>query len=134
MTDRSQYVSLNGYESDTKLITCGVPQGSVLGPLLFLIYMNDLPSCIAHAKVILFADDTTLYTSSENINTLYHNINIDLLNLVEWFRSNKLALNSSKTHYMIFTRQKVDFSQQLVKIETSIIERKNTCKFLGPRE
>ena len=131
LTDRSQYVSLNGYESDTKMITCGVPQGSVLGPLLFLIYMNDLPSCITHAKVILFADDTTLYTSSENINTLYHNINIDLLNLVEWFRSNKLALNSSKTHYMIFTRQKVDFNQQLVKIESSIIERKNTCKFLG---
>ena len=100
LTDRSQYVSLNGYESDTKMITCGVPQGSVLGPVLFLICMNDLPSCITHAKVILFADDTTLYTSSENINTLYHNINIDLLNLVEWFRSNKLALNSSKTHHI----------------------------------
>ena len=75
------------------MITCGVPQGSVLGPLLFLIYVNDLPSCITHAKVILFADDTTLYTSSENINTFYYNINIDLLNLVEWFRSNILALN-----------------------------------------
>ena len=69
---------MNGYESDIEMITCGVPQVSVLGALLFLIYMNDLPSCVTHAKVILFA----LYTSSENNNTLYHNINIDMLNLV----------------------------------------------------
>ena len=111
LTDRSQYVSLNGYESDTKIIMCGVPPGLVLGPLLSLIYMNDLPSCITHTKVILFVDDTTLYTS-ENINILYHNINIDLLNLVEWFRSNKLELDSSKTHYMIFTRQIVYFNSR----------------------
>ena len=67
LKNRQQYVSFQGTQSSVLEIDCGVPQGSVLGPLLFLIYMNDLPSCLKHSEVILFADDATLYASSKNI-------------------------------------------------------------------
>ena len=100
LKNRQQYVSFQGTQSSVLEIDCGVPQGSVLGPLLFLIYMNDLPSCLKHSEVILFADDTTLYASSKNIVQLYADINSDLADLIEWFRANKLSLNTSKTHYM----------------------------------
>ena len=69
---------------------------SVLGPLLFIIYTNDLPNCLTHSKAILFADDTTVYSSSEDIPTLFNNVNLDLDSLTEWFRSNKLSLNVGK--------------------------------------
>ena len=65
--------------------------------------MNDLPSCLKHSEVILFADDTTLYASSKIIVQLYDNINSDLADLIEWFRANKLSLNTRKTHYMLFS-------------------------------
>ena len=61
LTDRKQYVFYNGESSDLKLISCGVPQGSVLGPLLFLIYINDLPNISTNLKFFLFADDTNIY-------------------------------------------------------------------------
>ena len=82
LKNRQQYVSFQGTQSSVLEIDCGVPQGSVLGPLLFLIYMNDLPSCLKHSEVILFADDTTLCVSSKNIVQLYDNINSDLADLI----------------------------------------------------
>ena len=87
--------------SDIQPIPCGVPQGSVLGPLLFIIYTNDLPNCLSDSKAILFADDTTLYVSSNNIKTLYHSVNSELESLNDWFRSNKLSLNIGK-HIMFY--------------------------------
>ena len=112
-------------------IDCGVPQGSVLGPLLFLIYMNDLPSCLSHSRVILFADDTTLYSSSSNLKLLYDNMNQDLQRLVDWFRANKLSLNTSKTNYLtILSKRQIDDIYQL-SMDTEIIEKKDCCKFLG---
>ena len=91
LKNRQQYVSFQGTQSSVLEIDCGVPQGSVLGPLLFLTYMNDLPSYLKHSEVILFADNTTLYASSKNIVQLYDNINSDLSDLIEWFRANKLS-------------------------------------------
>ena len=78
-------------------------RGSVLGPLLFIIYTNDLPDSLDGAKSILFVDDTTIYISSNNITNLYRDMNIKLDNLTDWFRANKLSLNITKTNYMIFT-------------------------------
>ncbi len=78
LTHRYQYVSYHGIDSDPMEITCGVPQGSILGPLLFLIYMTDLALCLAHTHSILFADDTTIYMSSNDIEQLYRLVNHDL--------------------------------------------------------
>ena len=81
------------------------PQGSVLGPLLFILYTNDLPNTLTVSKSILFADDTTIYYSHSNLNTLYTNLNKDLQILNDWFKTNKLSLNVSKTQYMIFNKK-----------------------------
>ena len=78
-------------------------RGQCWGPLLFIIYTNDLPDSLNGAKSILFADDTTIYISSNNISNLYRDMNIELDNLTDWFRANKLSLNVTKTNYMIFT-------------------------------
>ena len=134
LQNRKQYVSYDGVDSDSESIEYGVPQGSVLGPLLFLIYMNDLPQCICHSKVILFADDTTLYCSSTNIVELHEQINNDLKIMIDWFRTNKLSLNTSKTNYLIISppRQHARPLENLkLKIGEDIIERKKSCKFLG---
>ena len=77
LTGRKQYVLYNNTQSSKQYITCGVPQGSVLGPLLFLIYINDIPNCLKYSKSIVFADDTTIFASCKNMNTLYNNMNDD---------------------------------------------------------
>ena len=133
LKNRQQYVSFQGTQSSVLEIDCGVPQGSVLGPLLFLIYMNDLPSCLKHSEVILFADDTTLYASSKNIVQLYDNINSDLADHMEWLRAHKLSLYTSKTHYMLFSPVTGVHSsvQHTVNIDSDVIARKHHCKFIG---
>ena len=100
LTDRKQYVHYRNKNSSSERIECGVPQGSVLGPLLFIIYTNDLPDSLNGAKSILFADDTTIYISFNNISNLYRDMNIELDNITDWFRANKLSLNVTKTNYM----------------------------------
>ena len=89
LANRKQYVIYNNKTSDNLDITCGVPQGSVLGPLLFIVYTNDLPDCIEGAETILFADDTTICQSSDNIEFLYHSMNDNLDRLTDWFKANK---------------------------------------------
>ena len=112
---------------------CGVPQGSVLGPLLFIIYTNDLPNCLQYSKAILFADDTTVYSSSKNIQYLYKSANTDLQSLAEWFRANKLSLNVGKTNYIIFShKNNIDIRNNLsLQIGNDTINRQNVVKFLG---
>ena len=85
-------------------MNCGVPQGSVLGPLLFIIYTNDVPHCLAHNKANIFADDTTLFSSGNCVQELFNNMKTDLLELIDWFRANKLSLNLSKTNYVLFRK------------------------------
>ncbi len=80
------------------MVTCGVLQGSVLGPLLFIIYTNDLPNALKHTHAILFADDTTIYMKSNNLNKLYDHVNLDLNALDLWFKTNKFSLNISNTN------------------------------------
>jgi len=100
--DRTQYIQYKGISSEKQCITCGVPQGSVLGPLLFIIYTNDLPLSLTDTKAILFSYDTTLYASSKRPDELYHKINNDLDCPWDWFKANKLSLNIAKTNYMLF--------------------------------
>ena len=133
LTGRKQYVLYNNTQSSKQYITCGVPQGSVLGPLLFLIYINDIPKCLKHSKSIVFADDTTIFASCNNMNTLHNNMNDDLANLINWFKANMLSLNIAKTNYLLFPSSKlvnVGGNMKLYAGADEII-RNECCKFLG---
>ena len=83
-------------------ITCGVPQGSILGPLLFLIYINDLVNSANKLSTILLADDTYLFYSGKDIGTIEYTVNNELTQIQEWLTSNQLTLNIKKTNFIIF--------------------------------
>jgi hypothetical protein len=106
ISNRYQYVDIDGARSDLLCVSCGVPQGSSLGPILFLLYINDLPLCTNLLKVLLFADDTTLICSSRDLTTLINALNDELSNIANWFNLNKLSLNAAKSSYMIFSNHK----------------------------
>ena len=93
LTNRKQYVYYDSTDSELLLIKCGVPQGSILGPLLFLIYVNDISYSSNALQYILFADDTNVFCSNSDFNTLLRTINSELPNLSKWFKSNKLSIN-----------------------------------------
>ena len=98
LTERYQCTISNNVISDTKLITCGVPQGSVCGPLLFLLYINDIAKVLDHCKVSLYADDTVIYVAHDNVNSALELLQGDLNNLSSWCTRNKLTINSRKTN------------------------------------
>ena len=99
LTNRSQKTKVNGELSSTREIECGVPQGSVLGPLLFIVYVNDIGRYITELKVSLYADGTALYTSGENYIDIILNVRIDLESIIQWLRANQLLINVKKTKY-----------------------------------
>ena len=105
LSNRNQYVSINGYESSLAVINCGVPQGSALAPLLFLLYINDLNQAIKFCKVHHFADNTNLLCRSNSIKKLKKLVNADLKHLVNWLNANKISLNVEKTE-MVITKSK----------------------------
>ena len=96
LSKRKQYVSYKGTKSSPYDVTLGVPQGSVLGTLLFILYTKYLPISLKHSK----ADDTTVYAIVKNSRELYEQVNEDLYHLTDWFRANRLSVNASKTKYM----------------------------------
>ena len=131
-TDRNQYVVYEGVESDKMSITCGVPQGSILGPLLFLLYVNDVVNVSDVLLLILYADDTNAFLSGNDIDALIDTMNEELKKLVVWLQVNKLKLNVKKTHFMIFSsnKHKYDYTKKLFLLNTEIKMEKFT-KFLG---
>lgn len=137
LSDRTQYVHLSnktGTETNSvpRTLTHGVPQGSILGPLLFLIYINDLPNSLNSSTSILFADDTSLYKSSSNIRDVFTSINNDLKHLYDWFMVNRLSLNKSKSYYIIFNKKANKMPIDLkVTIDNCNIFEKTSIKFLG---
>ena len=96
LNNRQQFTVIDGIESKYKAVRCGVPQGSILGPLLFLIYINDLPKCSQLLHYILFADDTSIFMSSHNLTSLFNNMNSQLVKLDIWMQASKLILNIDK--------------------------------------
>ena len=92
---------MNGFISSERLIKCGVPQSFILGPLLFLLYINDLPECLNITRPRLFADDTNLTASGDSMNDAEFAVNSDLENLRNWLIANKFSLNVAKTEFML---------------------------------
>ena len=136
LTDRSQYVEIENIRSSTKPIRTGVPQGSILGPLLFIIYVNDINCASSKFEAILYADDTSLNSilrtfGNDNTSSI---INKELLLVYEWLNANKLSLNISKTKFMCFRypQRRANFFPPLdIYIEGHRIDRVTTFDFLG---
>ena len=101
LINRSQTTLVGDAHSAATKIPVGIPQGGILGPLLFLIYVNDLPDCHLASDIILYADDTVIYYSTKNVSDLDHHINADLRTVSEWFSRNLLTLNISKCNFVI---------------------------------
>ena len=123
-------MSLDGLRSSMQDIDIGVPQGSVVGPLLFLIYINDLPNATNNLKSILFADDTTMFARNKNVNELCNIIGDDMLLLQDWLIANSLTLNANKSYYIIFSLKKIP-NDLRITIGDHVLDRRTQGKFLG---
>ena len=130
---RAQYVVFRGIESTKRAVTCGVPQGSILGPLLFLLYINDMASVSTILYPMLFADDTNVFLSGRNANHLIRIMNGELLNIVDWLDCNRLSLNVSKTHFILFRSQGMrnPVINEELTIKNEPIKQDYKTKFLG---
>ena len=124
------FVSVNGLKSDINTVNIGVPQGSTLGPLLFLLYINDMKNCSKILKFIQFADDTTLLFCCKNIVNLRNILGIEANKVFNWLAANKLIINLTKTHSMLFTNKHGNLKLPL-KIQNIDIEEKSETSFLG---
>ena len=130
LKNRKQYVSINNKCSSKTHITLGVPQGSILGPILFLLYINDMPNSSDRLKFVHFADDTTVFASDKNVNRLIDTLNNELKNVDDWLVTNRLSLNVQKTSYMVFTNLLLPNNIN-IEIRGSSLSKVSNMKFLG---
>ena len=134
LNDRSQFVQLDNVKSNSHAVTCGIPQGSVLGPLLFNIYINDITEASTKFDFIMYADDTTLTSSLENLTdaaSLERELNEEILKVYCWLLSNKLTLNTAKSKFMIFFKHPKVIPRLNLKIARNTIEQVAEFNFLG---
>ena len=134
LTDRKQYCQINGHKSCLKNVLCGIPQGSCLGPLLFILYVNDFEQCLEKCTAIMYADDTSVTCSAEDLTELCNDLKTEVGNIAKWLRLNKLSLNTDKTEYMVVghKRQTNSISEPIeIKINEEPIKRVQTVKYLG---
>ena len=132
LSNRSQYVYYNNTSSTKLSITCGVHQGSILGPLLFLLYINDIANVSDIIFSLLFADDTSVFIQGDQLDDIANKMNIELKKLVAWLNTNKLSLNIDKTQYMIFST----YNRKLIKptkleINDNAIKQVSSTTFIG---
>ena len=130
LSNRNQFVAIGDTSSDHKYIKMGVPQGSTLGPLLFILYINDMSNSLSDLNTVHFADDSTLHKAFDKDTNISPQINTELLAINNWLISNKLYLNIEKTKYMIFSIKDKPPDLSL-NIGSSTIQRTQVQKFLG---
>ena len=130
LSERDQMVKYDGVFSEKCKISYGVPQGSILGPILFLLYINDLYCISKDVALIMYADDTNVFVKGTNLIDTCNIMNQELRKLAEWFRTNQLSLNISKTNFMIFSNNNIG-TQCDIKINDLQLERVTSTKFLG---
>src|SRR5688572_15107072 len=133
LDNRSQVVYCNGAYSMMRTVRLGVPQGSNLGPILFLIFINDLPNASPLLYFVLFADDTNIFYSHSSLADLYQIVNAQLIHIADWFRANKLSLNLDKTNYILFRshRKLSSINSYTLCIDGYPITQVTSSKFLG---
>ena len=131
LTDRQQFVTYSGMKSQNQVIKCGVPQGSILGPLLFLIYINDLATVCKNTFPILFADDSNLFISGRDSDLIMKTLNEELKEISIWLKANKLPLNIKKTHFMIFSSKNKAHTNVYINIDGESISENSKTNFLG---
>lgn len=127
--NRQQYVYFAGNTSECLKIECGVPQGSVLGPKLFILYINDICEVSKLLRFVLFADDTNFFCSGDDLKTLSENTESEIVKLKIWFDVNKLSLNLIKSKFMVFAKRSKD--EVSLSIDGVNIEKVSELRFLG---
>ena len=145
LSDREQYVVYNDNNSSCHLITCGDPQGSILGPLLFLLYINDLANVSSILFSLFFADDSNMFVSGKKPDDLVQIMNEEMIKVVDWLKTNKLSLNLNTTYFMLFLKKEkrwhtscyfvkkrgqIALNYDLI-IDNVVINRTNHTKFLA---
>ena len=135
MLNRKQFISYDDSKTEVKIVKCGVPQGSILGPLLFLIFVNDLNNSTKVYDSVLFADDRKLFCSDSNIKAVFEIVNQELSQINDWFLANKLSLNVEKSKWMLFHKlrdqQNIPSKFPSLQLNGNIIEKENSLKFLS---
>ena len=132
LSNRHQYTVFKSSSSRINNLTCGVPQGSILGPLLFLIYINDIVNNLTHSNAIIYADDTNLIFHDKDLNKVIDSMNAELNAIETWFNANMLSININKTSYVIFhPKNKPIPTHKNISMGRKNINRLTAVKFLG---
>ena len=135
LSNRKQFISYNDSKTEMKIVKCGVSQGSRLGPLLFLIFVNDLNNSTKVHDSVHFADDANLFCFDNHVRALFETANQDLSQINDWFLTNKPSLNVEKAKYILFHKltdqENIPLKLPSFQLNDNIIERQNSLKFLG---